>query len=185
MKTKMIIVAAPSGAGKSSFVERVVKEDPRLVDIITFTTRSPRKGESQGHPYYFVTKEEFINKRDANFFVEWAQVHNNLYGTPLDQIETAWAANKCVIMDVDVQGTATFKRLFPESKSIFILPPSIEELKKRIIKRDGGIPKDIDVRMTNAEREMLEAHKFDFQLVNEIFQESYSEFKKIIESLLS
>lgn len=184
IKTRMIVVAAPSGAGKSSFVEKIAQEDERLVDVITYTTRPMRKGESQGHPYFFVTESDFKKKIEDGFFVEWAHVHTSMYGTPFDQLEAAWKKNKCVIMDVDVQGTETFKKKFPDAKSVFILPPSIDELRRRITRRDGKVPDDIEVRMKNAEREIREANKFDFQVVNDVFDKSYSEFKKIIEKLL-
>lgn len=184
MKTKMIIVAAPSGAGKSSFVERISKEDPRLYDTVTFTTRDMRRGESQGKPYFFVAKVEFEQKIRENFFIEWARVHTNLYGTPYYQLNEAWEKGKCVIMDVDVQGVSTFKSKYPEAVTIFILPPSIDELRRRICKRDGKVPDDIDVRMENAKKEIALADQFNFRVVNEEFEKSYAEFKKIIEELL-
>lgn len=185
MKANLIIVAAPSGAGKSSFVERICREEPRLVDTVTYTTRSMRRGESQGHPYHFVSKAEFESLIDRGFFVEWAHVHTNMYGTPLNQLEDAWRAGKAVIMDVDIQGAATFKTKFPEQAAlIFILPPSIEELRRRIIKRDGEPPADLDVRLANAQVELGKAAEFDFRVVNDDFERSYAEFKKIIENLL-
>lgn len=185
MKTRLIIVAAPSGAGKSSFVERISKEDPRLVDIVTFTTRAMRKGESEGVPYHFLKAEDFKKKIEEGFFVEWAQVHNNFYGTSYDSIHSTWAQNRWAIMDIDIQGVETFKRKFDDTKTIFILPPSIDELRRRIEKRDGGVPADIEVRMANAQKELLEASKFDFQIVNDNFEESYAKFKKIVEELLA
>ena len=180
----MIIVAAPSGAGKSSFVEKLCREDDRLVDIITCTTRQMRKGETQGNPYYFLTKDEFEQKLKENFFVEWAIVHNNLYGTPIDQIEKAWQQNRCVIMDIDVQGARTFRSKFPDAKTIFILPPSIDELRRRVIKRDGKVPPDLELRMSNAVKELDESNQFDFQIINDNFEVCYAEFKKIIDDLL-
>jgi len=185
MKTRMIIVAAPSGAGKSSFVERACREDKRLEDTVTYTTRAPRKGESEGHPYHFISHEDFERKIKENFFVEWAQVHTNLYGTPYYQLEEAWLKGKCVIMDVDVQGAETFKAKYPDAVSVFILPPSIDELRRRIAKRDGGVPADIEIRMANAEKELEQAPRFDYRIVNDHFEHSYAEFKKIIEELLS
>lgn len=184
MKTNLIILAAPSGAGKSSFIEKICSENKVLFDTITYTTRSMRAGESQGVPYYFVTESEFNAKKEQNFFVEWARVHNHLYGTSRLQIEDAWSDGHCVIMDVDIQGAKTFKYLYPQSKSIFILPPSIDELRKRIIKRDGKIPTDIEIRMETAKKEMKEAPSFDFRIINDHFETSYAEFKKIIENLL-
>lgn len=185
MKTRLIIVAAPSGAGKSSFVERISKEDPRLVDVITFTTRSMRKGESEGHPYHFISPEDFQMRIKEGFFVEWAKVHTNFYGTSFQSIEGTWEQKKCAIMDIDIQGVATFKSKYPDAKTFFILPPSIDELRRRIEKRDGGMPADIEVRMANAEKEIQEADKFDYQIVNDNFEQSYSQFKKIVEELLA
>lgn len=184
MKTRMIIVAAPSGAGKSSFVEKICQMETRLEDTITYTTRSMRAGESQGKPYYFVSMQEFEKKVAENFFVEYARVHTNFYGTPYDQLEKAWENGKCIIMDVDVQGFDTFKSKFPDAKSIFILPPSIEELRRRVTKRDGKVPADLEVRMHNAEKEIARAGEFDYQIVNDDFATSFAEFKKIIENLL-
>jgi guanylate kinase len=184
MKAHLIIVAAPSGAGKSSFVEKISKEDPRLFDVITYTTRMQRKGESEGAPYHFISLKDFQKKIEEGFFVEWAKVHTNLYGTSRESIEGAWKQGKCAIMDVDIQGVATFKGKYPDSKTIFILPPSIDELRRRIEKRDGGIPADIEVRMANAEKEIQEAQKFDYRIINDNFEQSYGEFKKIIEKLL-
>jgi guanylate kinase len=180
----MLILAAPSGAGKSSFVERICAEDERLVDTITYTTRGVRKGETQGHPYFFVSQKEFEEKVQAGFFIEWAHVHGNLYGTPHYQIEEAWKQEKCVIMDVDVQGARTFKAKFPDAKTIFILPPSIDELRRRIEKRDGKIPHDIEIRMANAKQEMAESSTFDMEIVNDDFDKSYAIFKKVVDDWL-
>ena len=184
-KTRMIILAAPSGAGKSSFVERICAEDQRLCDTVTFTTRPMRAGESEGHPYHFVTEDVFQRLLRENFFVEWAKVHTNLYGTPLHQLSDAWVAGRCVIMDVDVKGAQTFKAKYPDSKTIFILPPSIDELRRRIMKRDAKVPDDLEVRMNNAEKEIGFANTFDFQIVNDDFERSYNEFKKIVDALLA
>ncbi len=181
-KAKMIIVAAPSGAGKSSFVEKLAAEDVRLHDVITYTTRPMRHHESQGRPYFFISHEEFVKKRSEGFFIEWAQVHTNLYGTSYEQINLAWARDKVVIMDIDIQGVATFKAKYPDAKTVFILPPSIEELKRRVIKRDGAPPPDLDVRMANAEKEMAKAHEFDVRIINDDFERSFAEFKKIVEN---
>ncbi len=185
MKTKMILVAAPSGAGKSSFVERLASEDSRIHDVITYTTREMRHHESQGRPYFFIAYDDFKKKITENFFIEWAQVHTNMYGTSYEQIELAWKNGKTVIMDIDIQGVETFKSKFPEAKTVFILPPSIDELRRRVTKRDGKAPSDLEVRMLNAEKEMKKAAEFDVQIVNDEFERSYAEFKKIVENWLS
>ncbi len=185
MKVKMIIIAAPSGAGKSSFVEKITAEMPILCDTVTYTTRAMRAGESEGHPYHFVSRDQFIKLREQDFFVEWAVVHENLYGTPYYQLHEAWAKDRVIIMDIDVQGAATFRSKFPDAASIFILPPSIDELRRRVTKRDGRVPADLEIRMQNAAREIKCAQEFAFQLVNDEFDKSYREFKKIIEDLLA
>lgn len=180
MKTKMLIVAAPSGGGKSSLCNRLLAEIPQLVDTITYTTRPMREGEREGFPYHFVTPQRFLELRDQGFFVEWAEVHGRLYGTPMHQLEDAWKLDRWIIMDVDVQGAATFKRLYPSAVSIFILPPSLDELRRRLIARDKGKTYDIELRLKNAEREIAEAHKFDHQIVNQEFDKAYAELKKIV-----
>jgi guanylate kinase len=180
----MIIISAPSGAGKSSFIERILKDFPVLKDTVTYTTRAMRTGESDGNPYFFVSKERFKELIDEGYFVEWARVHDNIYGTPLHQIEDAIKEGRVSIMDVDVKGAATFKKKYPDAASIFILPPSIEELKRRILGRDKKPPEDLDIRLINAQMEMSLASGFDYQLINDKFDESYAKFKKIIENLL-
>ncbi len=183
-KTRLIIVAAPSGAGKSSFVDRITQEEPRLMDTITYTSRAMRRGEVQGGPYHFISREEFQKKIQEGFFIEWAKVHENLYGTSREQLEKTWSLGKTVIMDIDVQGVATYKLIFPDAVGIFILPPSLDELRRRDIKRDGKVPEDLEIRMKNAEKEIAMASEFDYQLVNDDFESSYLKFKKIIEELL-
>lgn len=185
MKTRLIILAAPSGAGKSSFVDRICAEEPRLVDTVTYTTRPMRRGESQGKPYHFIDRAEFERRVKENYFVEWAVVHENMYGTPMEQLTEAWKQNKCIIMDVDVQGAATFKAKFPDAAMVFILPPSMEELRRRIIKRDGENSKDLNLRLKNAESELKKASEFDILITNDKFDVAFAEFKKIVEDLLS
>ncbi len=180
----MIIVAAPSGAGKSTFVGRITRELQVLVDTVTYTTRAMRPGESEGAPYHFVTRERFEELVAQDFFAEWAKVHTNLYGTPRDQLEAAWAQGKVIIMDIDIQGAETLKRKYPNSALIFILPPSIEELRRRVTKRDGGAPKDLEIRMQNALREIAASDRFDYRIVNDDFEASFAEFKKLIETLV-
>lgn len=183
LKTQIILVAAPSGAGKSSFIEKILRENKSLVDICTYTTRQPRTHETEGSQYYFVDKSEFIRLREGGYFLEWAEVHSNLYGTPRNQVDKALRDKKVVIMDIDVQGVRSIKLQYPQAVSIFILPPSIEELKKRIIGRDTKLPADLDLRLKNAAKEMLEAPQFDYRIVNDNFETSYFEFKKLVEEL--
>lgn len=184
MRTKLFIVSAPSGAGKSSLCEKAIQEFSNLDDIITYTTRTMRPGETQGNPYHFVSKEQFVELRDRGFFVEHATVHTNYYGTPSDVFERAWSKNRYLIMDIDVQGAETFRKIFPNAAYIFIQPPSFDELRKRLQKRDGVDSKDLELRLSNAKKEMEHASLFEFKIVNDKFDKAYAEFKKIIEDVM-
>jgi guanylate kinase len=185
MKTKLILVAAPSGAGKSSFLERIIKEFTQLEDVVTYTTRSMRTHESEGLHYHFISQSDFQKKIADNFFVEWAKVHSNYYGTSHESIKAAWSNGKVVIMDLDIQGVESFKQKYPEVlKTIFILPPSLEELRRRIINRDNKVPEDLELRIKNAQIEISKADSYDFKIVNDDFDTSYTQFKKFIEDLL-
>lgn len=182
--TKLILVAAPSGAGKSSFVDRICKEEPRLCDVVTYTTRTIRPGEVDGRQYHFISHDEFERRAQEDFFVEQAHVHTNRYGTSWKSLQDVWAGGRWAIMDIDVQGTKTFRSKFPDAKTIFILPPSIDELRRRILKRDAKPPADLEIRMKNAEREMALAPTYDVRIVNDDFNHAFSQFKKTIEEWL-
>lgn len=184
MRTKLFVVSAPSAAGKSSLCERALKEFSNLEDIITYTTRSMRPGESEGMPYHFVTKEEFLRLKEKDFFIESATVHTNYYGTPRDVFDRAWSQGKYLIMDVDVQGAAHFRSIFPNAAYVFITVPSFDELRKRLEKRDGANSKDLGLRLENAQKEMQQAHLFEFKLINDNFDQAYRDFKKIIEDVM-
>jgi guanylate kinase len=184
MKTPLIIVSAPSGGGKSSLCNRALEEFSQLMDSVSYTTRAPRPGEVEGNPYHFVTKEKFEELRDHGFFIETAVVHNHLYGTPKDQVEKAKALGKVLIMDIDVQGAASFRKIYPDAVYIFILPPSIDELRRRLVKRDSGKTSNLEVRLEAAKKELAMAPLFQYQIVNDDFEHSYAQFKKIIDDYL-
>lgn len=183
-KVRIILIGAPSGAGKNSFMERALADFPQLEDVITYTTRAMRFGEVQGNPYHFVSREDFENKIKEDFFVEWSPVHDSLYGTSRQSLEEAWEKGKVAIMDIDVQGVEKVAKVYKDAVSIFILPPSIAELKRRILARDKKAPDNLQLRLDNAEKEIKLAHQFDYQLVNDDFEKSYLFFKKILEELL-
>ncbi len=180
----MIIVVGPSGVGKSTLVDKAKAEFAQLFDTTTYTTRTMRKGESEGNPYHFVSENRFHELIEQDFFVEWAHVHNKMYGTPRHQIDEAISAGRVVIMDVDVQGARTFKEKYPTAFSIFVLPPSLDELRHRIKKRDKMDGAELDLRLENARKEIAQAKQFNIQIVNADFDLCYGQFKKIIEEIL-
>ncbi len=184
MSTPLIIVSAPSGAGKSSLCDRALSEFSELVDSVSFTTRKPREGEVEGKPYHFVDEEKFLKLKEEGFFVEWAKVHEFHYGTPSHQLEDAWRAGKHLIMDIDVKGAGSLKALYPDSHSIFIKPPSLEELRERLLVRDHGKTQNLEIRLQNAEKELSVANQFDYEVINDDFDRAYSEFRKIIEKII-
>jgi len=179
---KLVIVIGPSGVGKSSFIDRILKDEPNFCDIITYTTRKPRVGEKEGDPYHFVTLEKFEELKKKKFFVETARVHDNFYGTPWDQILNAWRLKKVVIIDVDVQGARVFKAAFPKALTVFLAPPNIIALRQRIEQR--GSVSNIEVRLQTAAKEMTAAHEFDHHIINDEFELAYREFRIFIEKLL-
>lgn len=184
MIEKIIIVSAPSGAGKSTLCDMALQDFPELVDLITYTTRAPRNQESEGHPYHFVSKDRFFQLRQEGFFAETAEVHGNMYGTPLDQMHAAWANSQWVIMDIDVQGARSLKMKFPKAKTIFILPPSIDILRQRIVTRDQGKTNNLEQRLANAEIELAAAPEYEYRVVNESIPVAFAQFKKIVEEIL-
>ena len=181
MTGKMIILIGPSGVGKSTFLERAIADFPQIRDAVTCTTRDKRPGEMDGNPYFFVTRERFEELLANGHFIEHAEVHGQLYGTPYEQLEKAWSQHFAVIMDVDVQGARTFVAKFPQALTVFILPPNLDALRQRLIRRHGKPPSDLEVRMKTAEEELSAAGEFQHQLINDDFEASYGALKKLIE----
>lgn len=182
--TNMILVAAPSGAGKNSFISRALEDFPQLKDVVTYTTRNQRHGEEQGVDYHFIDQGDFEQRAEQGFFAEWSKVHDSLYGTSHQGLKETWSEGRVAIMDIDIQGVEKLNQIYPNSISVFILPPSIDELRKRILSRDKRVPENLELRLENAKKEIKQAHKFDYQLINDDFEESYLSFKKILEELL-
>jgi guanylate kinase len=184
MNPKIVLLIGPTAVGKSSLLERALKEFPRLHDIITYTTRPMRAGESEGHPYHFVSEEKFKELVAQNFFIEHAVVHGRMYGTPRDQIFTAHKQGKGLIADLDVQGAKKLLKDFPDTVTVFLLPPSEDTLRQRFIKR--GVTNDADLakRLESAKIEMAQAQDFQHVIINDDFEDTYAQIRKIIENLL-
>jgi guanylate kinase len=178
----LFVVAAPSGAGKSSLVKALLELDSHLAVSISHTTRKPRGQEQQGREYHFIGEAEFRAKIAAGDFFEWAEVHGNLYGTSRAAIETRIAGGQDVVLEIDWQGAVQIKKLFPHAVLIFILPPSWEELRQRLMRRGEDGAEVIEQRMANAREEVAQARHFDFVIINALFETALFDLKTVVHS---
>ncbi|WP_223909031.1 guanylate kinase [Rhodoferax lithotrophicus] len=176
----LFVVAAPSGAGKSSLVKALMELDSHVQPSVSHTTRAPRGQEKHGREYFFVSNAEFDAMVQANAFVEWAHVHNHRYGTSKKAIEERMAQGADVILEIDYQGALQIKSIFANAVTIFILPPSWEELRSRLERRGEDTADVIEVRLHNAAVEMAQAHQFDFVIINESFDRAVFDLKSIV-----
>ena len=178
----LFVIAAPSGAGKSSLVRALMELDSHVQPSVSHTTRAPRGQEKHGREYFFVSDAEFDAMVQANAFVEWANVHNHRYGTSKKAIEERMAQGADVILEIDFQGALQIRKIFANAVSIFILPPSWEELRSRLERRGEDTPAVIETRLQNAELEVAQVHQFDFVIINELFDRALFDLKAIIHS---
>ena len=178
----LFVVAAPSGAGKSSLVKALLELDSHVQPSVSHTTRAPRGQEKHGREYFFVSEPEFDAMVQAGAFVEWAYVHNHRYGTSRKAIEERMAQGADVILEIDFQGAIQIKKIFANAISIFILPPSWEELRSRLERRGEDSPEVIELRMKNAAIEVAQVQQFDFVIMNELFDRALFDLKAIVHS---
>ena len=178
----LFVVAAPSGAGKSSLVKALRSFDARVYPSVSHTTRAPRGQEKHGREYYFASDAEFDTMVANDAFVEWANVHGKRYGTSKKGIQDRLAKGEDVLLEIDYQGALQVRNAFPQAVLIFILPPSWEELRSRLENRGEDAPEVIELRMKNAEEEMAQVGKFDFVIINELFESALFDLKAIIHS---
>jgi len=176
----LFVVAAPSGAGKSSLVKALMELDSRVQPSVSHTTRAPRGQELHGREYYFVSNETFDQMVVQDAFLEWAKVHGNRYGTSKQAIEQRMKMGADVVLEIDFQGAIQVKRIFPNAVLVFILPPSWEELRSRLERRAEDSPAVIDLRLQNAATEMANAREFDFVIINEVFERALFDLKAIV-----
>ncbi|ABB39515.1 guanylate kinase [Oleidesulfovibrio alaskensis G20] len=173
----VLVLCAPSGTGKTTLTRRLLEEFPRFAFSVSYTTRQPRAGEEHGREYNFVDEETFIRLRDEGFFAEWAEVHGNFYGTPLEDTRQLLARGRDVLFDIDVQGAAQLRGSLKQGCYVFILPPSGAELERRLRAR-GTDPEDtIRRRLANARRELQQAHWFNAWIVNDNLEQAYDELR--------
>lgn len=172
-----LVVCAPSGTGKTTLIKRLVAEFPRFAFSVSCTTRQPRQGEAHGKDYEFLSEAEFKSRRDAGFFAEWAEVHGNFYGTPLEATRRLLGEGKDVLFDIDVQGASQIRRTIPGARLIFILPPSRVELERRLTARGTETPETLARRMANSGTELAQAHWFNLWIVNDDLEKAWEELR--------
>ncbi len=178
----LFVVAAPSGAGKSSLVNALLELDAHLAVSVSHTTRAPRGQEQDGREYWFVDEATFRGKVARGEFFEWAEVHGHLYGTSRTAIEARLMAGDDMVLEIDWQGALQIKKLFPHAVLIFILPPSWDELRQRLLRRGEDAPQVIEQRMANARIEVSQARDFDYVIINALFETALFDLKTVVHS---
>ncbi|MBU5613203.1 guanylate kinase [Geomonas azotofigens] len=176
----LYVISAPSGAGKTSLCKEIIDIFPNLRHSVSYTTRPPRNGEVHGRDYFFVGKEEFDRMVEDGEFAEWAEVHGNFYGTSLATLKESRAEGIDLILDIDCQGARQLKGRFEGGVYIFVLPPSIEELRRRLDNRSSDSQEVIERRIHNASGEIKEARWYDYIIVNDKFSEALDQLKSVL-----
>ncbi|MCI6872676.1 guanylate kinase [Hallerella sp.] len=183
MKSKLFVMSAPSGAGKTTLKDLVIKEFPDMVYSISATTRAPREGEVDGTHYFFKSRDEFKRMIENNELVEWNEVHGNFYGTPKSFVEKMLSEGKRVLFDLDVFGKVNFDKVYPEAIGILILPPSLEILEQRLRNRNTDSDEVISLRLHNARKEIEFAKqhgKYEYKIVNDNLDDAVNQLRKIL-----
>jgi len=181
MQARLIIISSPSGGGKTSVIERLLQKHPNMVHSISCTTRPPRASEVNGRYYHHVDRQTFKDGISAGRFAEWNEVHDNLYGTPREPLDKWLSEGKDVLLDLDVIGGLKLKEIYSERAiSIFILPPSQEELERRLMKRATDSAEVQQVRLKNALAELSYKDRFDYRIINDDLEKAVAEVEKIL-----
>lgn len=186
MNGRMIVICAPSGTGKSTLLSRLQADHPELEWSVSCTTRPIREGEVNGKDYYFTKVEDFTAQIDQGTFIEWAKVHSNYYGTSRTFVDQGLKAGKKMLFDLDVQGSDAMKKIYgKEAQVIFIEPPSLEELEKRLRSRGTETDKIILERVANAHHELNRKKDFDHLVLNDDVEKAYTKLKAVVERILA
>jgi len=179
-KGLLIVISAPSGTGKTTLCHMLLEEFPNMEFSISYTTRKPRPGELNGRDYFFVDRKTFERMIEEGDFLEWAEVYGNLYGTSKSQVLKALKEGKDILLDIDTQGALQVKKNFPEAVLIFILPPSLKELERRLKKRGTDDEETIKKRLQIAREEIRKALEYDYIVVNDILEVAFERLRSII-----
>lgn len=181
-KGLLLVISGPSGAGKGTLCKALRAEMPELVYSVSATTRLPRPGEVHGVDYFFVSREEFARAVEEEGFLEWAEVYGNWYGTPRRWVEEMIGSGRDVVLEIDIQGARQVKKRFPKGVFIFVVPPTMEELARRLTGRGTDSPEEIARRLSQAVEEMECAHEYDYVVVNDKVEKAVATLKSIIEA---
>jgi guanylate kinase len=187
MKGKLVIISAPSGAGKTTIVKHLLDGGLNLAFSISATTRKMRDNETDGKDYYFISVEQFREKIKKDELLEWQEVYkDHYYGTPRSEMERIWTLGKHVLFDVDVMGGINLKKIFGKRAiSLFIMPPSVQELEKRLVSRGTDDPEKIRMRVEKAAEEMKTAGEFDYTIVNDDLEKAQAETLRLVMDFLN
>lgn len=180
MKGRMFVVSGPSGVGKGTIVEKLIRDNPQLHLSVSATTRGMRSGEAEGINYYYKTREEFAKMIEADELLEWAEFCGNYYGTPKAAISSKLDEGKDVILEIETQGAMKVKECFPESIFVFVVPPSMEELENRLKGRDTEKEDVIKLRVDTAKKEIQLINKYDYVIVNDNLDEAVASLEGVI-----
>ncbi len=178
----LLVLSGPSGAGKGTLVERLVAARPECTFSISATTRPRRSTERDGVQYEFVARDEFERRRSAGLFLEWAEVHDHLYATPVRFVDEQVRAGRVVVLDVDVQGGASVRRARPDAVSVFVHPPSIDALRQRLLKRATDAPVVVETRLRNAPGELAEWREYDYLVMNDDLEQAVARLVAIVDA---
>jgi guanylate kinase len=176
----ILIISAPSGAGKTTLCRALMERFPTMKESISYTTRAPRAGEVHGDDYFFVSRKEFQHMIEVDAFAEWAEVHGNLYGTALATIDEARKNGIDLVLDIDCQGARRLKEQIERCVYVFILPPSMAELRRRLENRSSDAQEVIDLRIERAAEEIREARWYDYIIINDNFESAFEELSSIV-----
>ena len=182
MSGNVFIVAAPSGAGKTSLVKKLVTHDAGVSESVSFTTRAPRPGEKNDRDYHFVDEETFNRMRNNGEFLESAEVHGNFYGTGEEWTKSQTAAGRDIVLEIDWQGAQQVRKLLPDAIGIFVVPPSVDALRRRLTERGQDSAAVIERRVTAARSELAHVHEFDYVIINDDFGDALQDLISIVRS---